>query len=169
MIMISKFPLRKGVKKRAVTKIGLILITVIIVITTIILNIFFINKPKDVNNSQIKTNQELENFIVKKSRENCYSAVNKNICDSYHYIITIDSDKGNYAQGSIGIEGGSGGLWVSAKKNGKWDYLLTTNGWSDCKDVEIFPIGIFESSKSITDKCAKDGKFFDRSTGKFIN
>lgn len=167
--MILKFPVIKSFKKVAINKIGLILIIVIITIMFTILNVFFARKTKYIDGTQTKTNQELEKFVENKSRENCYTSVSKNLCDSYRYIITIDNDKGNYAQGSIGIEGGSGGLWISAKKNGKWDYLLTTNGWSDCKDVEIFPIGIFESSKSITDKCTKDGKFFDRSTGKFIN
>lgn len=52
--------------------------------------------------------------------------------------ITVSKIEGNYAQGGASGEGG-GGMWFSAKVNGKWQLVWDGNGVILCQDLASYP------------------------------
>lgn len=56
------------------------------------------------------------------------------------FIVTVDTNMGPYAKGSIRFrEEGDGGIWFAANVHGRWQLIYDGNGIIPCRHILLYP------------------------------
>lgn len=131
---------------------------IILVIAILGVVVYFAYKSFYQNQSNLNLNNKYPEIV---------SFVRTKLKLSNGAMIEIKRVDGDYSYGKAGESNDSGYYWGVAKVNGQLDYVFVGNGIPNCKDVEIFPIGVLKTASGggQFDICYKDNTIlFDRKT-----
>lgn len=97
---------------------------------------------------------------ISPTQEKVVSDINKEFSKKYNkpldaFILTLDTELGDYAKGSVQQKGeGGGGLWFAVKVNNGWQLVYDGNGIIPCKDLKQYP----DFPSNLIPQCFDDSK-----------